>query len=862
MRRMIFKQWYSILFTLLVVTVFLVGSVNASNSTVEGTIVNASTAEQELNFPMELSANTAYKITVSWDSAPVFYGNAAGYALYATSCQNDIDADALIMKAAKRADQSTDSSIPQFVCYFAPISDVSALKLKLLGLASDNRVSVSAEICAVEDNLIFDATLDIPKGTSYLNEYFDVNLEIGATYSVDVTWDGVPTYTAGNTAWKLQRTSSHNTDGDDAIIFKAFVREGKSDQSYTGTLVPENDLPVLNFFTQYVQDANSVRIIIRKTDASATDAPSPIGEDILVSAGNSSKYFEYDFKAGDAYDVDVEWKDDPVFNGVSSGWSLQTTSNVSGDTPEDLLIRTAKKDTDSSGKTIWKYSGTFIPTVDASYLNLLVCGLIDPSYVEVNIRSTVNEANLLLDTTLSVDDATEYISAFFDLNFENGKRYYISAAWDSAPVFTESNNNRTAWKVQATENDNIFGDDTVIYKSVASNQTAPQNYNGIYNCQTAKSVFNFFSQRIDGANEIHLRIEDSNPICDSVSVEEVCAIPLYVNGNYIQGFDIYKDVIFQCYDKGTCATYDLNTGRQIGTFTLGSGYASNHCGNANFGVEFPQDNTEFPALYVSGDLTTKACYVESVTTTHSDLIQTIYFDITPSYTGGQVIVDKVRNRLIYMQREIPSIYNAMNQYKITEFRIPLLSEGPEVHFTNDDIIGERYELGYYSPLYQGACAYQNSILQTHGYATNSFGVTVGIMNFDIATHKLSRYIDLTNLVPHEPQGITIYGNRLIVNFAANSGKLYEVKLEINIQTEGYQINNASTVDDVRASIISEVSKKLNDGFSVNSVTFPDDFAISTEAQVFAANVSIQTPWNCQSVCITGTVNGYVSSECS
>ena len=136
------------------------------------------------------------------------------------------------------------------------------------------------------------------------------------------------------------------------------------------------------------------------------------------------------------------------------------------------------------------------------------------------------------------------------------------------------------------------------------------------------------------------------------------------------------------------------------------------------------------------------------------------------------------------------------------------------------------------------------------------------MNFDIATHKLSRYINLTNLIPHEPQGITLYGNRLIVNFAASPGKLYEVKLDINIQTEGYQINNAATVDDVRTTILSEVNKRLTDGFSVSSVTLPSNFAISTEAQAFAANVSIQTPWNCQTVCITGTVNGYVSSECS
>ncbi len=261
------------------------------------------------------------------------------------------------------------------------------------------------------------------------------------------------------------------------------------------------------------------------------------------------------------------------------------------------------------------------------------------------------------------------------------------------------------------------------------------------------------------------------PVSEGADVELLFQGRGELYGHALQAFDIYDDVAFLCYDGGMCATYNMKNGREIATFPLGSCIATNHCGNANFGEEFPEGNSHFPALYVSGDLTTKACYVEDVTKTGARLIQTIWFDIDPSYTGGQVIYDHDRNRLVYMQRRNKDIRDAGNTFMMLEFRIPALNEGSEIHFTNEDALAT-YELPFYSPLYQGASVSNGVVLQTHGYQENALGSWVGIMCFDAKNHEFTRHIDLTKQVPKEPQCITIYNGSMIMDFAG--GEVFRI----------------------------------------------------------------------------------------
>lgn len=585
------------------------------------------------------------------------------------------------------------------------------------------------------------------------------------------------------------------------------------------------------------------------------DDTSLFNNSLDISQGNSSQNFPVNFEEGKAYVITAEWDEIPVFSGSLTGWSLQTASGENTVADGDLIIKTSKKQSTSGvGNSVQTYTGFFIPAQDMSELCLNIQGLVTANRITLKVERAEKEENLLLDATISVDSGMEYISAYFDVNFETGKTYDINASWSQAPSFTDANENKTAWKVQAAQDSNVAGDDDIIYKITASVNTAPQGYSGIYSCSVDKPVFNFFAQRLNSNNQMHLRIECGEPLSfqsDNVDYNKLFNVPTHSNGNFMQGFDIYHDTLFQCYDTGDCSTYDFVTGVKIASFKLGSSYSTNHCGNANFGLEYPSGNTEFPALYVSGDLTTKACYVENVTANSAELIQTIYFDISPSYTGGQVIIDKERGRILYMQRQNPNIRDIYNVFQIFEFRIPALSEGTEIRFTNSDIIGEPYQLSYYSPLYQGATVYQGQLLQSHGLIANSFGSMVGLMNFNINTHVFERHFDLTGRLNLEPQGVVVYQNRLIMNFS--NGGIYEIRLDLGISQDTYQIPYTDEEAVFKSRISEEVESRLPEGFSVESVELEEGFELTGENQAFTADVVVCTPYNKQKEQITGSV---------
>jgi hypothetical protein len=96
-------------------------------------------------------------------------------------------------------------------------------------------------------------------------------------------------------------------------------------------------------------------------------------------------------------------------------------------------------------------------------------------------------------------------------------------------------------------------------------------------------------------------------------------------------------------------------------------------------------------------------------------------------------------------------------------------------------------LPFYPGIYQGACIYEDTIIQTHGKSgtPNAFGAKVGIVFYDTVTHDFTRAIDLTNFVNVEPQGIFVHEGRIIMSFV--NGEFYEItpKPRVQIPTEGY-----------------------------------------------------------------------------
>lgn len=296
----------------------------------------------------------------------------------------------------------------------------------------------------------------------------------------------------------------------------------------------------------------------------------------------------------------------------------------------------------------------------------------------------------------------------------------------------------------------------------------------------------FSAQAADGVQQppetdlIHVMVDGENPITgedfsDMYTYEKVADLPKYAapdgTQRVVQAMDICNGYAFVGFDGGYCRTLRMSDMAVVGEFPLGSNVPSNHCGNLDFGVETPK-GSEFPALYVSGDLTTFSCYVEKVTPTSAELIQTIKFDLDNGYNGSQVVIDHERNSILYMQRKLKKINTDENTIVVCRFRLPRLDEG-DITFTAADVL-DSYELPVWLRLYQGAEIVGDLLFEVNGiytemkkdYLTDTdIPIKVAELNvFDKRTGEhLVKHHDIS-AIKREPQGVSTYDGDLYINF--------------------------------------------------------------------------------------------------
>jgi len=294
----------------------------------------------------------------------------------------------------------------------------------------------------------------------------------------------------------------------------------------------------------------------------------------------------------------------------------------------------------------------------------------------------------------------------------------------------------------------------------------------------AVAVAAFPAQAADGMQKppaidrIDMHVDDFGPppfseeddLCDYYSYEKVADLPKYAapDGSLrvVQAMDICNGCAFVGFDGGYCRTLRMSDMTVIGEFPLGSNVPSNHCGNLDFGIEKPE-GSEFPALYVSGDLATFSCYVEKVTPTSAELIQTIKFDLGNGYNGSQVVIDHERKCILYMQRKLKKINTGENTIVVCRFRLPRLDEG-DVTFTAADVL-DSYELPVWLRLYQGAEIIGNLLCEVNGIYAGESGREAGLNIFDKRTGEhLFRQFILG--IDREPQGVSTYEGDLYINF--------------------------------------------------------------------------------------------------
>ena len=413
---------------------------------------------------------------------------------------------------------------------------------------------------------------------------------------------------------------------------------------------------------------------------------------------------------------------------------------------------------------------------------------------------------------------------------------------------------------------------------------------------------NYFTQRTTGSNTVTIRIKNAEEpqitvpyeVEDIVTVTKLLNVPgstsICINdpqgtngtncteSHVMQAFDIYDDVIFVTYDGGYVMTFDLKTGEKISEWLMGCAIShEHHCGNAMFGTAKFDPDDRFPLLYSSGDLSTKACYVERILTDDqgkpigSELIQWINFDMGQyaGANGAQAVVDPGNNRIIYQMRKQNNISDPSNSWVVGEYPLPAPTEGTltrnggleylVVNLDTDDFLVPAYELPYYGPLYQGADYYEDQLLQTYGPVKPLWERSVtGLMTFDMSgsEHTFTRFIDLSVLIgAYEPQCVAVWNGKLYISYYAPGASIFEVEVVLGIDTTGnYAVLSAKDDTNLAEQVAAMVNKQLVDAgkdYTVSEVKIK-----TNENGAFTADVTVKTPYTFQTVSISGTVGSH------
>lgn len=331
-----------------------------------------------------------------------------------------------------------------------------------------------------------------------------------------------------------------------------------------------------------------------------------------------------------------------------------------------------------------------------------------------------------------------------------------------------------------------------FFKRTSYTFTADNDYNSfnVYNNSTAAPIYvEIVPSLIDITNGIKAisSMDNSYTFPNAYSGEKINIKPYYYDfenvhslTNYdshaVQGMAIYNGYMFQLYDQGYCQIFDLTNYTIVSSFALGSNVTTNHCGNACFGNKFFDGNVDFPALYVSGDLTNFCCYVENITSVGSTLAQKISFmpiKTEFNYNGGACFVDNETDKIYFMQRVNSSISADSNTMKIFEFKLPDLTEGTdndgvlEIEFSSSDAI-RVFDLPVWQKYYQDGIVYKGKLYQISGMSNLPTFLNV----YDIASASLLTSIDLTAVSNNdEPEGVDIYNGEMFISFGNYLAKL-------------------------------------------------------------------------------------------
>ena len=258
-------------------------------------------------------------------------------------------------------------------------------------------------------------------------------------------------------------------------------------------------------------------------------------------------------------------------------------------------------------------------------------------------------------------------------------------------------------------------------------------------------------------------------------VAELASLGHYTGGLAAQGFTVHGDVGFVFYDQGYVRTIDLVGESYLGDFALPSGVqnASNHAGQANFGVEYVDSADEFPVLYLSSFLE-KKCYVLRMTRTSAELVQTIYvtdgsLDGSSNYvlSNAQAFFPDAQNDKLVVKMGATGPDSVKYKFWYV-FDMPTLDLGSTVYLFEEKAC-DRFFIRTLKGNVTASLNYVNGGFAMNGklYVLAGFtGDTSRLLVIDYEKHKILTEIDwdTTLITSGEQKQCCLYGDALLINF--------------------------------------------------------------------------------------------------
>ena len=265
------------------------------------------------------------------------------------------------------------------------------------------------------------------------------------------------------------------------------------------------------------------------------------------------------------------------------------------------------------------------------------------------------------------------------------------------------------------------------------------------------------------AAQPRIRIDEGREVLD---LDRLPALRPRVKGESVQGMAICNGHMFVLYHGGACAVINLENSAVEGEFTVEAA-AGTHCNNVSFGVEFAEEGSRFPLLYISECNAPSRCFVTDISAEGASSIATIRYAGSGIAEFCDWCVDR-ENRHLYAYGKTPQGGAVLKRFALPTLAEMRAARGDVVLGDSDVLWQCVYDSGFFR-IPQGSCI-------RNGYIYLPTGVprvcSCHIHIVDLSSGERVERIDIDG-IRLEPEGICPVGEEIMLMFGSSgsSGRL-------------------------------------------------------------------------------------------